>query len=1076
MRYSILGPLEVSENGRRIALGGPQQRALLAVLLLNAGTVVSTDRLVECLWGPRPPASARSLLQGCVSGLRRALWPDAASGRRPLLTRPPGYCLETGPDELDLDRFERLVAAATRTAAGGSRTAWEQTAVLLGQALALWRGPALDGIALDACQADVARLDERRLTVLHQRIDADLRAGHHASLVGELESLTRAHPLRERFWAQLMTALQGADRQGEALAAFQRVRGILVDQLGVEPGAALRRLHAEILGGADPGETRRPRDEAAEPRRPVPAQLPPAATAFTGRDEHLEQLDLVTAGDSGAPALAVVSGTAGVGKTALAVHWAHRVRHRFGDGQLYVDLRGYASAPPMRPLEALARFLQALGVPAEHVPVEPDQAAGLWRSLLAEKRMLVVLDNAHSAGQVRPLLPGSAGCMVLVTSRSRLAGIVAREGGHPLTLDVLGPHEAVALLGRLLGEERVRAEAAETAQLAERCGRLPLALRIAAANLRYRPGRRIADQVADLADTGRLNALQIEDDEESAVRAAFALSYRAVDEPARRLFRRLGLVPGQDFTVPAAAVLVECTPAEARRRLDQLTGTHLVGQDGDRYHLHDLLRLYAAERAGAEDDAGQRAAAVRRLCEWYLRTADAAAKLLYPTAVRLDPPGFAGPPVVFSGHTEALSWLDTEIGNLVAAIRHCAGHRLERIAWLLADTLRGYFMLRVLPAEWTAAAETAWSAAVTVDDPKAQMAAQLSLAGLHLRQSRFTEAIEHYRRTLAIDERVRWPRGASTALGNLGAVYLSSGRLPEAADHFARGLEVDRRTGWRGGQASKLGNLGVVDLQRGRLGQAASHLREALALFTEIGSHHGTAMALANLGAVLHQLGDCSEALDLLTRAAKLHHELGDRGTEADDEIVLAQVHRDLGDLARALRLADGALALAAEVGERHYEADALNVIGSIRLRLGACDAAAESHRRARELAERTDLRLPGVVALIGLAEARRGLGEPEQALHHAREAAALSDVAGFRVHHGQALVAQAGALTDLGRHTTAAHQAALALDLQRTTGHRLGAAQAQLALARALAPSDPGAAAVHRQRAQLALAALGCS
>ncbi|MEU5262173.1 BTAD domain-containing putative transcriptional regulator [Amycolatopsis sp. NPDC021455] len=1071
MRYSILGPLEVSDDGGRIALGGPQQRALLAVLLLNAGTVVSADRLVECLWGRQPPAAARSLLQGCVSGLRRALWPG--SGRRPLVTRPPGYCLETGPDELDLDRFERLVAAANRTAAGDSGTAWEQAAELLGQALALWRGPALDGISLDACRADVARLDERRLTVLHQRIDAELRAGRHASLVGELESLTRAHPLRERFWAQLMTALHGADRQAEALAAFQRVRGILVDQLGVEPGAALQRLHGEILAGAAPGETRRPRDEAA---RPVPAQLPPATTAFTGREEHFEELDRVAADASGSTALAVVSGTAGVGKTALAVHWAHRVRHRFGDGQLYVDLRGYASAPPMRPIEALARFLQALGVPAEHVPVEPDQAAGLWRSLLADKRMLVVLDNAHSAGQVRPLLPGSAGCVVLVTSRSRLAGIVAREGAHPLTLDVLGHQEAVALLGRLLGDERVRAEAAETARLAERCGRLPLALRIAAADLRCRPGRRIADQVADLAGAGPLDALQIEDDEESAVRAAFALSYQAVDEPARRLFRRLGLVPGQDFTVPAAAVLAECSAADARRRLDRLTGTHLVGQDGDRYHLHDLLRLYAAERAGAEEDAGQRAAAVRRLGEWYLRTADAAGKLLYPTAVRLEPFASEGPPVAFSGHTEALSWLDAEIGNLVAAIRHCAGHRLERIAWLLADTLRGYFMLRVLPVEWATAAETAWAAAVTADDPKAQMAAQLSLAGLHMRQSRFTEAIEHYHRALVIDERARWPQGESTALGNLGAVYLSSGRLREAAEHFARALEADRRTGWRGGQASKLGNLGIVDLELGRLGQAATHLREALALFTELGSSHGEALAMANLGAVLHLLGDYPEAVDLLTCAAKLHCELGDRGTEADDRIVLAEVHRDIGDLGQALRLADGALTRAVEVGERHFEADALNVIGSIRLRLGDGKAAEDHHRRALELAERTDLRLPKVVALIGLAEARRRLGEAAQALRHAREAAALSEVAGFRVHRGQAMVAQANALTDLGRPAAAAHQAARALDVQRTTGHRLGAAHAQLALARALARSDPGAAAVHRWQARLVLAALGCS
>src|SRR5882757_8979499 len=552
MRFAVLGPLEVSADGRGIALGGPQQRALLAVLLLNAGTVVSADRLVECLWGQRTPAAARSLLQGCVSALRRALQSGAAPGRQPLVTRSPGYCLELQPGELDLDQFEELVTTANQLAADGSRTAWEQAAGLLGQALALWRGPVLDGVALDACQADMARLEERRLTVLQQRVDAELRAGHRGDLVGELESLVQTHPLRERFWAQLMIALRGADRQGDALAAYQRVRGILVDQLGVEPGAALQRLHSQILAGVDPDEVQRPDSgataESAEksPPRPVPAQLPPAVAAFTGRDEHLKDLDVLLSGDGSVAALAVISGAAGVGKTALVVHWAHRVRGHFGDGQLYVNLRGHASTPPMRPIEALARFLQALGIPAENVPVDLDQAAGLCRSLLSDKRMLVVLDNAHSAGQVRPLLPGSAGCVVLVTSRSRLAGMVARDGARPLTLDVLDHHEALTLLARVLGDERVQLEADQSEQLVERCGRLPLALRIAAANLLCQPDRRIADQVAAMVDAERLNALQIDDDEESAVRAAFALSYDALAEPSRLLFRRLGLAPGQD--------------------------------------------------------------------------------------------------------------------------------------------------------------------------------------------------------------------------------------------------------------------------------------------------------------------------------------------------------------------------------------------------------------------------------------------------------------------------------------------------------------------------------------------------
>jgi DNA-binding SARP family transcriptional activator/Tfp pilus assembly protein PilF len=1070
MRFAILGPLEVSgDDGQRLALGGPQQRALLAVLLLNAGRVVSTDRLIECLWGEEPPAAARSLLQGCVAGLRRALKAGAGPDRQPLVTRAPGYCIEMRPDELDLDRFERLAAAGQLT-----------------HALSLWRGPALDGldgIALDACQADIARLEERRLAVLEQRVDAELRAGRHTSLVGELESLVRAHPLRERLWAQLMIALYRADRQADALAAYQRLRRTLVDQLGVEPSATVRRVQGAILSGTDPGEPDQAADDAGTPEpspapaHPVPAQLPAAVAAFTGRDEHLKYLDTLLPDGDGAAAIGVISGTAGVGKTALAVHWAHRVREWFADGQLYVNLHGYAPAPPMRPIEALAGFLQALGTPAEAVPVEPDRASALYRTLLADKRMLVVLDNAYRAEQVRPLLPGNAGCVVLITSRDRLAGMVARDGARHLTLDVLGRHEAITLLVRVLGAQRVQAEPEASAELVERCARLPLALRIAAANLACHPRRRIADQVADLAADDRLSALEIDGDADSAVRVAFDLSYDALAAPARLLFRRLGLVPGPDVTTSAAAALVGCPPAEAGRLLDQLTSAHLIDQDDQgRHTLHDLLRLYAKERADGEDSAQDRYAAVRRLFDWYLRTADAAARRLYPTALRLPLPETAAPVAEFADHATALAWLDGELANLVAAIQYAADRAPRSAAWLLADTLRGYFMLRVLPVEWAAVAAAARSAAEADGEPRAQMAAELNLASLHLRQSRFDPATEHYRRALAVDERAGWPEGESAALGNLGTVYLSLGRLHDAADHFARALAVDRRIGWVGGQAVKLGNLGVVNRQLGRLDEAADHLGEALARFHEVGSRHGEALVLANLGAVLHLLGRYPEAVEYLTRAIALHQEIGDRGTEADDQSVLAEVHRDAGRLRIALDLAAAALTRAVEVGDRHYEADARNVIGSVHLRLGGPAQAVEHHQRALDLATSTDTRLPQVTALIGLAEAHRALGAPEPARRYADQAAALSRGADFRVLEGRARAVLAEALSDLGQPAAAADEARLALDIQQTTGYRLGTAYALLALGRAVAGSDPDAGLAHRQRAGEILTSIGAA
>ena len=1067
MRFAILGPLEVlTDDGQRLPLGGPQQRALLAVLLLNAGRVVSIDRLVECLWGERPPANARSLVQGCVAGLRRVFKTAPDSDRQPMVTRAPGYFLELRPEELDLDRFEQLVDAAGRSARSSAssrsaqRSAWERSASLFTEALALWRGPPLDGIDLDACRADVARLEERRLTVIEQRIDIDLQLGRYAEVVGELESLIHAHALRERLWAQLMLALYGSDRRADALASYQKLRHGLVEHLGVEPSATVRRLQMAVLSGVDPGELCRPEgsDDAHEGvPTSAPAQLPPAVADFTGRDDVLEQLDAMVPDGAGSAALSVISGTAGVGKTALAVHWAHRVRRSFGDGQLYVNLRGYAHAPPMPPAEALAGFLHALGLPPEAVPDEAERATALYRTLLADKRMLILLDNAHSAEQVRPLLPGSPGCLVLVTSRDRLAGVVARDGARHFTLDVLAHHEAVDLLAKVVGRQRVEAEPARSADLVEACNRLPLALRIAAANLACHPGRRIADGVSDLAASDRLGALAIEGDPESAVRVAFDQSYKSLSEQDRLLFRRLGLVPGPHVTAPAAAALVDAENPDATRRLERLTSTHLVYRDDDHFALHDLLRLYASERTEAEDSPQTREDSLARLLDWYLQTADSAARQLYPAALRLEIPDSATPKEDFSGQS-ALRWLDSELPNLVAAIRLAAERGPRPMAWLLADALRGYFMLRVLPVEWATVAGAAWSAALADDEPRAQVAAQLNLAGLYHRRGRFDEAIDHYEQALAINERAGWPEGESAALGNLGTVYYFSGHPRIAADHFRRALEVDRRVGWLGGQAVKLGNLAIACSHMGRLDEAAAHLTEAKAMFGELGARHGEATALSGLGGVERERGRYAEALTHLNKALELHRELGDRHSEAVTNQSIAVVHRDTGRLTTALELATLALQQAIDVGERVFESETQIVLGSIHMRLGAAAEAEGHYRRALEVAATVASEHPRVGALIGLAGARRALGDPGQAHSAAEQALSLARARDFRLLEGQALVALAEALTDLGRPAAAADHAKLALEIQRATGHRLGAARALLALAGTSAGSPSGA------------------
>jgi tetratricopeptide (TPR) repeat protein/DNA-binding XRE family transcriptional regulator len=570
-------------------------------------------------------------------------------------------------------------------------------------------------------------------------------------------------------------------------------------------------------------------------------QLPMDVAGFTGRADSLTWLDrLLTAGAETAATVVIsaIGGTAGVGKTALAIHWAHQIRADFPDGQLYVNLRGYAPAPPMRSVEALAHFLHALGIAAEQVPVELEEAAALYRTLLTDKRILVVLDNARDAEQVRPLLPGSSGCLVVVTSRDRLAGLVATHGAHRLGLDVLAPSEAVVLLAHILGEERVAAEPQATAAVAEACGFLPLALRIAAANLLDQPQDSIADYVSRLRAGDRLGELAVDGDPQAAVGVAFDTSYATLDPQAQRLFRSLGLIPGPDVTAPAAAALTGMQRPAVEQVLDRLAGAHLLEPRAPgRFGFHDLLRLYARQRSEAEDSEAERQAALGRLLEWYLHTAATATQLLYPTMVRLPlPPATSHLPVpAFSDRAQALAWLDAERPNLVAAVQHAAGHGPRPSAWLLADALHGYLWQGMYVVDWSAVAEAALAAAQAEGGPRAQSSAQLSLADLNLCLSRYRQAIEHYSRALALNQQTGWLEAQAATLSKLGVAYARSGRLAEAAHHHHRALALNQRIGRLGGQATNLGNLGVVYLEQGRLEAAFDHHAQALALFRQLG-------------------------------------------------------------------------------------------------------------------------------------------------------------------------------------------------------------------------------------------------
>ncbi|MFL6117215.1 MAG: BTAD domain-containing putative transcriptional regulator, partial [Catenulispora sp.] len=551
MQLRLLGTVEAQARGRRIPLGPRKQRLVLAVLALEVNRPVSIERLVELAWPIEPPRTAEHAIRVCASGLRTALsGAGVAAAEAGVRTHGTGYLLRADALSIDVHRFRALLEEARDARDDRTRV------TMLDRALALWSGPPLAGTVADESYDRLcAGLDEVHRSAVADRIDARLRLGHHHELVADLTALVAADPLDERPLGQLMLALYRAGRAGEALAAYQGGRRRLAEQLGADPGAELRRLHLAVLRD-DPSlrPAGRNGDAPATARLPVPAQLPAAVAGFTGRAEALAELDALLDAAAGGPAtaIAVIGGSAGVGKTALAVRWALRRRDRFPDGQLYVDLGGYApGATPMRPDQALARMLRALGVAPEAIPLDPAEAGAQYRSLLADRRTLIVLDNASTPDQVRPLLPAGPGCLVLVTSRDRLTGLTARDGARPLTLGVLTPAEARALLATLIGAERVEAERDAAAELARLCGRLPLALRIAAADLAGQHGRSFARQVAELRAGDRLGMLQIDGDEQAAVRASFDLSYAALAPEVRRLFRLVGLAPGADLTTPA---------------------------------------------------------------------------------------------------------------------------------------------------------------------------------------------------------------------------------------------------------------------------------------------------------------------------------------------------------------------------------------------------------------------------------------------------------------------------------------------------------------------------------------------
>ncbi len=987
------------------------------MLAIRANQAVSRSELIDGMWGQDPPASAVNSVHVYVSGLRRVLEPRRAR-RAPgqvLSATGPGYLLRLEPGQLDTEALDRHLAQARLLPVAGDPAVAARS---LDAALGLWQGVPLSGVPGPWADIERARLGELRLTAIEERIELMLALGDHHQAVPQLAGLIREYPLRERFRGQLMVALYRCGRQAEALAEFAAARRVLAGELGIEPGPGLRRLQQQVLT-ADPaldapagagvpaggGVPASGDGSAAGPHRaaPVPRELPADVTAFTGRAAELAGLDrLLTAeadaGARGAPASAAavvicaVAGSGGVGKTALAVHWAHQVRDAFPDGQLYVNLRGYDPGEPVAAADALAGFLRALGVAAHDLPVGADERAARYRSMLDGRRMLVVLDNAATVEQVSPLLPGAPSCVAVVTSRDSLAGLVARYGARRLDLDLLPAADAVSLLRVLIGE-RVEADPAAAGTLAEQCARLPLALRVAAEFAAARPALPLARLVDELAgEQRRLDLLEAGGDPRTAVRTVFSWSYRHLSADAARGFRLAGLHPGPDLDAYAAAALTGTTPQQARDILDLLARAHLIHSvRPGRYGMHDLLRAYARQLTATEDaarqDDGQ--AALTRLFDYYLAAAATAMDTAVPAERHrrppISPPATPLPPL--DGPAAARAWLDAERATLVAAaytaVRGWPGHaaRLSGILWRYIDTGGHY-------TDAVTVHTRALRAARQAGDRAAEAYALNALAIVE-RRGRTRQAVGYLQQALALFSEVGDRFGAACVLTHLGSCEWRLGRYPQAAAHRRQALALFRETGDRPGEARALKGLGLVEGRLGRYRQAAGHFQESLVLYRELGDRSNEAHALRNLGLVGGRQGRYPQATGHLQRALTLFREIGDRSGAASALADLGTVACQQGHYPEAAGHFQRALALFREIGERAAEAEALNGLGEVLLAAGQPGQAHPQHAAALALASQGGDKYEQARAHHGLARSFQAAGEPGQAFDHWRHALA---------------------------------------------------------------------------------------
>ncbi|GIM85326.1 AfsR/SARP family transcriptional regulator [Winogradskya consettensis] len=879
MRIRLLGPVDVDADGAVREVSGLRRKATLAVLALNRGTVVSADQLIDVVWDGSAPATGLNTLQRNISYLRQVL-----GGRHSIVARSPGYLLEVGAEPTDAELAERVLRVASGSAASRVRE--------LNTVLDLWRGPSLaDVCALPWLDRHAQRLDRMRLQAGQDLVDARLALGEHLPLLPELEQRAGEHPFDERTQRQLILALYRAGRQVEALAAFRRLRADLREELGIDPGPELRELESAML-----------RQDAAltavsTPVVRVPAQLPLAVRGFVGRMTELAVLDDFAG-------VAVVSGGAGFGKTSLAVHWAHRAAKRFPDGQLYVNLRGFGPAGNvMDPAAAVRGFLGAFEVPVARIPAGYDEQVALYRSLLAGKRVLILLDNARDAEQVRPLLPGAPGCVVVVTSRDRLAPMVAVEGALAVGVGLFSEADAGEMLGRRLGEGRLAAEPRAVLEIMARCAGLPLALSIVAARAATRPGQPLAALAAQLAEGAEVLDSLSAGDPGSDLRAVFSWSFRALRPDAARLFRLLGMHPGPDLGVGAAASLAGLSVRVVEALLDDLLGASLLTEHAPgRFVLHDLLRVYALEQ-GADHEARE------RLFEHYLHTAQTASRTLHGpwSDLPLAAPGPGVTPEQPVRPEAANAWFDVEHHVLLGLVQLAESAGLAAYAWRLA-----------------------WSLSLVLDS-----------------RGFWREYRETQRSALEAARRSGDAVGLAHAEHGLGRAYSCLCRDSEALPLLHSALARYAAVGDIAGQANVHLGIGFVADRAGDSALAMHCSQQALELFRAAGHRSGQAMALSNIGWSLAELGEFDAARTLCEQGLALHRELGDPRGLAGSWDSLGYAHQLAGRHEDAIACYTTGLALARQVGDRFVQADLLSRLGDTHGAVGALSQARVAWREA---------------------------------------------------------------------------------------------------------------------------------